>query len=156
MAQISDTFLCPRHGPTVRVSISNPPYIAQHLREQGEPVPSAITGRAIIDTGADQSCIAASLARLLRLRPIDTKRILTPAGSPLEAQVYWALVEFPGASLEPRGLGVLGASLADERILGEPIVMLVGRDLLKQAHLTYDGPRGVFTLRFGTTDTVPT
>ena len=150
MAQITDTYLCPRHGPTVRVTLSNPPYIAQHLRDQGEPIPDAITGRAIIDTGADQSCIAAALARVLRLRPIDTKRILTPAGSPIEAQVYWALVAFPGSSMDARGLGVLGASLADERVLGEPIVMLIGRDLLQQAHLNYDGPRGVFTLVFET------
>ena len=122
-----------RFGPTIEAVIE------PHFRSDGD----AIEYLALIDTGASETCIDAELAVNLGLPAIDRQSFVTASGID-HINRYLARVTIPelGVSKIGRFPGVyLAAGRQHHRLL-------IGRDLLRQARLVYDGPAGVGTLTF--------
>jgi len=143
------------HGALVPISIDNPvfrkgdPNLAGQL---GIGVPKPVTGLGILDTGASMSCIVGGVASRLGLLEVDAitlsgVRAAHDHAEPHETsrvrfgvlRIDGIAVEFPTKFVEVRPLG---------HSRGEPLLVLIGRDILGQAHLTWDGPAGTFQVSF--------
>jgi predicted aspartyl protease len=110
-------------GPYVTVQISSP--VTNESRE--------IQG--ILDTGADHTLIPNPTAVALKLRQISEIDILDVNGGKTTQSTYVANLAFNG--LEFPTVEVAGAPYA---------IVLIGRDILEQLVVTFDGPNQTFTL----------
>ena len=96
---------------------------------------------ALIDTGAHQSCIDEALAQEIKLPVIDRQRV-SGVGGETEVNVYLAHIHYPALNFTQWGR-FSGARLQEG---GQPHVALIGRTLLSQALLVYDGQLGNVTI----------
>jgi predicted aspartyl protease len=96
-------------------------------------VPEYFEAGALIDTGASDNCIDYRIAQSLGLRVIDQRTIST-VGGPIEVNVYLGVFEIP--ILRFKKLMRLFAPKID-RVNYQ---VLIGRSVLKDYLLTFDGP----------------
>lgn len=132
---------------SVGVGVSGPKRAA--LQAAGLAIPAVSLVRGLIDTGADCTAIDAAVVKSLGLVPTGTTKILTPSTGPAghdcdlfdvaiyilmgSAQIHTASLTTPviGTSLSTYGYDVL-----------------LGRDVLSQGLLIYDGKAGSLSLAF--------
>ena len=132
-------------GPIVQVRISLHQVHEEILTDRGNAIPEPFIGMALIDTGADQSCIDHSVVDNLRLLPIGVTPVITPDGIHLECPVYPIRLEF-----DKRGFDVNEAiSLSIRNMHSDNMIALIGRDILKHCFFTYHGPTGDWGLDVG-------
>ena len=96
---------------------------------------------ALIDTGANNSCIDDQTARHNGFRSVGDSPLNTASGSGTTA-VYPGLLEIldiPGHKEQLQLLGFQGN-------LREDLIALIGADILNKGRLVYDGPAQTFTL----------
>lgn len=125
-------------GNVIDVIIRREPE-APHLEE----VPNFLESRALIDTGASDICIDYRIAHALKLREID-QRMIGTAGGPIEVAVYNGVFEVPliGFSRMMR--------LFAPRIDRINYNVLIGRSLLRDYIVTFDGPSNHCTFAYPT------
>ena len=129
-------------GPYFPIEVHVPPQIADSLTKAGQPVPASISGLGLIDTGATLTCIHKNVLENLELNPIDVVTSGT-ANGPAQQNVYPARITFPtkGWTLD---LGkAIGVDLSGQTIMKdppEPIIALLGRNLLQHWIFIYNGP----------------
>lgn len=97
--------------------------------------------QALIDTGAATTCIDSALAARLGLPVVDQKIVASPLG-PGEMNLHLAQMILPGLDATFYG-EFFGAHLAAG---GQPHSILIGRDLLRNFVLHYNGITGAVTL----------
>ena len=132
----------------VPVQIEVPAALAAQLQQSGQLVPTPVAGLALIDTGASLSAVDASTVQQLGVQPVGIANVGTAGGVQQQA-TYPARFTFPGTNLPGIDFGsLIGSNLAGQIVAGhqQPLVALLGRDLLQQFILIYDGPMGSFTL----------
>jgi Aspartyl protease len=111
-----------------------------------QPVPAPVTVRAIIDSGADISCIAPRVAQQLGLPVIGQVQTQT-VGGPVNARLFEVGLSIPRAGNLMGPVLVLDQLHVMELTHSVPnIEMLIGKDVLLQCLLISDGPRGKFTI----------
>lgn len=128
-------------GPVIQVRVSAAPSVAQTILTKGGTLPPPVDGIALIDTGAANTCIDVDVAAMLNL-PVTGQGSITSATHaaipcnlhPIEMEVVAWPVKFGtnramGANLKAHG-----------------IVALIGRDLLRNCILIYNGTAGTFSL----------
>ena len=86
-------------GPVLAVSVSIPQALAAFNTRQQIPLPSPITGLALIDTGATKSCVHAPIMSNLGVNPIGVVTSGTPAGQVLHS-LCPAHFTFPATNIE--------------------------------------------------------
>ena len=101
----------------------------------------------MIDTGATMTCVHEPILIDLGLHPVGTVTSGTAAG-PIQQSLYMARVNFPlvGWNLD---LPVAGVDLSSQVITTmppQPVIALLGRNLLMQAVLVWNGPGGFWTI----------
>jgi len=127
-------------GALIQVRIGNASVIAAKMREQGSQVPPPKAIMAMIDTGASISAIDSSVAASLGLSQTGSVQV-GGVGGVSQQPVFAAAIEFTDPVISYDPLSLSGASL------GAPdFQLLIGRNILCQMILTYDGPRGRFSL----------
>ena len=104
---------------------------------------------ALIDTGATITSIHADILTGLGIQPIGIANVGT-AGGPQQQSTYPARFTFPGTNLPGFELSqVIGCNLTGQMAPGQrPIIGLIGRDVLANAVLVYNGSAGMFSLSF--------
>jgi hypothetical protein len=128
-------------GPRVPVAVSIHPTLEAHLVKEGKPVPVAVSGVGLIDTGATFTSVDMSAIKSLGIAPIGTVSLGTASG-PVQQNQYPAALSFPGTNLPSGQFGfVIGCDLT-----GQGILVLIGRDVLQNYVMLYHGPLGLFTL----------
>jgi len=137
-------------GPLVRVRIHLSEARLRELRKLHRPIPQPVDVLALIDTGADCSCINREIYR--RLSPpghgMEFDLIQSPAFGGLQIttalDVSW-IVYNPARDHLPflnfRGLPVIAFDLP---AIGYEA--LIGRDILSHCQFHYDGRKGRFIL----------
>jgi hypothetical protein len=101
-----------------------------------------VRGRALIDTGADRTAVEWSAIDDVGALPSGTYRAQGVTSEAITLPAYPLRIEFGD------GLG----SVELERVAGTPhlksqgLLALIGRDVLEQGTLSYDGPSGAYTL----------
>lgn len=137
-------------GPVIQVQVEVPTALATQLQHTGQTVPQPVLGYALIDTGASLSAVDATVIQQLGVQPVGVAHVGT-AGGPQQQATCPARFSFPGSSLPAIDFNqLLGANLSGQLALGagNPLVALLGRDLLQHFVLIYNGPAAMFTLAF--------
>lgn len=128
-------------GPLIAVEIAVPAALAKYLVDHNEPIPSPMTGIAVIDTGASITCIDREVIAKLNVPAVGYTDVFTPSGSERQ-NTHPAKFSFPGTKLpEINFSAVLASKLKEQKIIA-----LIGRDVLSHFILMYNGPAGIFTL----------
>jgi predicted aspartyl protease len=126
-------------GPILQVSVTIEQNSGKGLIAQGKTLPSPKSGIALIDTGASNTCIDEQAAKDLGLPVIDVANMQSASHEKHPCNIYPVQIITPIVTLNaPRAMG---AALASQGLL-----VLIGRDVLQNCTLFYNGPTGQFTL----------
>ncbi len=123
-----------KDGPLIDVTL--------HARCEDDTACRPIHGKALIDTGADRTAV--ELSELDGAKSTGVYHAQGVTSESVALPVYSMRMGFPGSSLGDVHL---------DRVAGTPhlkpqgLVALLGRDVLENAQLTYDGPSGSYVLR---------
>lgn len=128
-------------GPIIQVEISPPQILINDYAARNLPIPQPIVGSALIDTGATRTAIDKTIATQLRLNPINVITSHTPSGA-VDFNQYAINLKFPALGFSP---GLEFAEVAGLNIIDQGIIALIGRDILAQGLLVYNGAIGLFT-----------
>jgi hypothetical protein len=132
----SGAILLEYHGPTIFVDIGFDPAFQTNPPAR-RPV-AGLTGiRALVDTGAGQSCIDSMLAAQLNLPIVDRRPISGCHGSQ-EVNMHLAQVYFPSLNFTIWG-AFAGVHLAAG---GQSHRALIGRTFLRHYTMVYEGRTG--------------
>jgi|SRR5271165_3552170 len=135
-----------RTGPLVSVEIGIPTALKQYLSEKGLAIPAAVSGFALVDTGAFATAVDDSVFVSLGVSHIDEIHTETPHGAGT-SKIYPANVSFPGMNVTDMPMErVVGSTLKWKTPDDKEIIMLMGRDLLQYFLLVYNGPSSDVTL----------
>jgi len=130
-----------KRGPVVQVTVSLGTAIAQTLQQSGQAVPTPVSGWALIDTGADCTCIDGESAVQMGLPVIDVAKMASASHEGTQQNVHPIKIEFAGVSLVVEAERAMTAKLAPFGLL-----LIIGRDTLKHCVLVYNGLAGTITL----------
>jgi hypothetical protein len=133
-------------GPVIEVIVGMTAAEARQRRSAGQTAPPSLTLRALIDTGASQTCIDTGSAQALALTSTGSGSFLIPSlGGPLTLHQYEVSLTLlhPQASFTLFTLPVVAAVLAPQGI-----EVLIGRDMLNRCLYVHDGQAGTWTLGF--------
>lgn len=137
-------------GALVEVVLSWSITGARRLRAALRPVPPAVDARAILDTGAEVTCVDSSLIQSLGIPAAGWALGNLPAHGGVNLHPLYdvglVIVHPSGNSrdnLVVRDLSVMELSLAS---IGYQ--MLIGRDVLAKCKFFYDGPGSKFVLAY--------
>jgi len=136
-------------GPVIQIRVEVASALAASLIAAKQIVPNPIDGIALIDTGATITSIDASILTRLGINPVGVANVGTAAG-PQQQSTYAARLSFPGTPLPGFELPqVIGCDLSGQTVLNQqPLIGLIGRDVLASAVLVYNGSAGMFSLSF--------
>ena len=137
-------------GALFAIEIQLHPATAQALAQQNQPIPAGVPGVAMIDTGASGTCIHEPILQQLGINTVGVIQGLTAAGA-VQQNLYPARLLFPATGWTLDVPNVVGVNLAGQvaRIVPpQPIVALLGRNLLAGWTLTWNGPGGFWTVAF--------
>jgi len=129
-----------QRGPILQVTVTIEANAGKGLVAQGKSLPTPESGLALIDTGATGTCIDDAVAQKLGLPVIDVAKMTSATHKDQECKVYPVQIAIPPALIlnSPR---TIGAALAPQGLL-----VLIGRDVLRNCTLFYNGPTGQFTI----------
>jgi predicted aspartyl protease len=130
-------------GPVFQVTVGLAENVAQQLIQQGLAVPEPIAGWALLDTGASSTCVDDATAQKLKLPIIDKAKMSSATHEAIEVNVYPALISFTGTPIKVNVLHAIGANLA-----GQQLIALLGRDMLQNFTIFYNGAFGQITISF--------
>jgi predicted aspartyl protease len=125
----------------VQVSVTLEETLAGVLIQQGKPVPAPVTGFALIDTGASNTCIDDAAAQAMGVPAIDVGFMTSATHARTPSNIYPIQIEITGFSMRFQSPRTMGAALREQGIL-----LLLGRDLLQSCTLFYNGLTGQITL----------
>lgn len=145
-------------GAFFPIEVHVPPKIADVMVKAGQAVPKSVSGIGLIDTGATLTCIQEDILVSLGLNPIGQVNSGT-ANGPKPCNIYPARIVFPtqGWTLD---LGkAMGVNLAGQVIPikpPQPIIALLGRNLLEHCVFIYNGIMGLWTVALEVNVSSPT
>lgn len=134
------------NGLTLPVMIGLPAPAIISLKASGQPLPAPITVRGVIDTGTDVTAVAPNLLLQLGATPTNSTTTQTVGGS-IPVDLYEISLSIHGTS-PSTGIFYATPTLL---VIGLPssipaIDLLLGRDVLDECILIYDGPGRDFLL----------
>ena len=116
-----------------------------------QPVPTPSSIRALVDTGASCTCIDPSVLSSLQLTPTGSVTVLTPSTgqTPHLTDQFDVGLYIPGSTAghTPLIFPTL-AVVAAELLTRQGFHALIGRDVLQDCILFYNGSAGAFTLGY--------
>lgn len=128
-------------GPVTQVRISAPPTITQTILAKGGVLPPPVDGIALIDTGAAGTCIDADVATKLSLPVTGSGSITSATHAAIPCNLHPIQVEVVGWPVKFHTNRAMGTSLK-----AHGIIALIGRDVLRNCILIYNGAAGTFSL----------
>lgn len=138
------------NGPIVKAYIAVSSARRKVLTDAGQPIPAPISVDALLDTGANCTCVDESVLVQLSLTPTGSVDVATPTtgATPAQKDQYDIALIIPdgGTPLVMETIPVVAADL----LVSQGFQVLVGRDILNQCVFVYTGRGGVqiFTLAF--------
>jgi len=133
-----DPKILEHRGPVLSVEITLPQQVAA-IRGDSKTYPT----NALIDTGAQGTCISTAAASDLGLLPVNQMQMIGVNGPEL-CNVYVVDFTFPGSGINLRNWNVTEA----QGLPSQEFEMLLGRDVLRHFLLVYDGERGEVGLEY--------
>jgi predicted aspartyl protease len=128
-------------GPRVQVSVGLAQQFAEALLARGDRIPDPVVGEALIDTGASQTCIDEAIAQRLGLPVVGRTNLCSASHASTQTNLHPIKIDFIGAAMSSNVLQAPACALA-----AQDLAVLIGRDLLQQFLLVYNGPIGQWTM----------
>lgn len=126
-------------GAIVQVTLSPLRSGRQAIAERSEAAPPVVSGYAQIDTGASATCFDRSAAERAGLEIFSSKTVTSATGTE-KVSIYAGRLEIAGfTSIVTRA--ALGMELDSL-----DLIALIGRDVLANCILVYNGPENSFSL----------
>jgi hypothetical protein len=124
---------------------------SQEIRVEGNRlfVPVIVNGvstEALLDSGAEIALLDARFARSLSLTATGTETARGTGGAEQVELVQHVDIHAMGVRLDDRMVAVLDLTDISERLVGEPVKMVLGRDLFDAARFFLDIERGLFRM----------
>jgi hypothetical protein len=139
------------NGATIRLEIGVSRTHRRALQSAHRPIPQPVSATALVDTGADVSCIEATVLRKIALQ---RRRAFLLVNSPGIGGMQYQPGYFAGITvLHPSGrtadnLVIPDLLVAELNLQLHGIQFLFGRDALAYCRLQYDGLAGTFALEY--------
>lgn len=133
------------HGALLVVEIHIPSVLENVWTAQKKTIPTPKKGVALIDTGATNTCVDYTVISSLGVKSVGVINSGT-AGGLAQMNLFPARLKFPNENLDLEFTSCAGVSLDGQAALGLPIVALLGRDVLSNFILIYNGPAGMYTI----------
>jgi len=139
-----------KHGPILRVSIGISRSHMEAMVKRKEVPPMNTSGEFLVDTGASTTNIDGRIIKSLGLKP----RSHCPVHTPSTGQTPSMMPEYDVSmiirnevpdtpSMIHEDVRAIGSDFSAQKIDG-----LIGRDILGDCTLIYNGPNQTFTLRY--------
>jgi predicted aspartyl protease len=122
----------------VTVALAAP--FAQSLQQAGQTVPAPISGWALVDTGASDTCNDGGHAQQMGLPVIDVVNLTSATHVNTLQNVYPIRIEFAGVPIAIDAPRAIAANLTAQGLL-----LLIGRDVLQHCTFIYNGLAGSIT-----------
>jgi len=106
-----------------------------------QPLPSPIVVKALLDTGCNVTSIDKKIAETLNLKVRGYAQVYTANGLADNSQ-HLVSFGFPGTGL--KGINVLNVQTVN--LTGQPFGILIGRDIMSNWAITYNGPAGFVSI----------
>jgi predicted aspartyl protease len=138
-------------GPMLNAFVAVSDARAAAMKAANIAIPSPIQIRALVDTGASCTCVDPSVMTSLGLTPTGTVPVSTPTtgGTPELKYQYDVALAIPGATQADIPLVLATIAVVEAELLaGQGFHALIGRDILSQCVLVYNGSFTQFTLAF--------
>ena len=134
-------------GPQLDVFVAVSLPREQALIKAQIAIPQPILTKGLLDTGASQTCVDPDIIQRLGLQPTGVTSVLTPSTGavPHQAKTYDVRLIIPAGAVSWQipALAVIESSLKSQGI-----EVLVGRDVLSECLMVYDGKNKIFSLAF--------
>lgn len=135
-------------GPVISVEVAIPTTLAEVFAKEKKPIPQPAVGWALIDTGATHTCVDDDAISQLGVNPISRVEILGSSGAH-EVNVFPAHFRFPSIkNFEIDFTATIGVNIQAQKFNNQPIIALLGRDVLARCIFVYNGPLGMYSLSF--------
>jgi hypothetical protein len=135
-----------RIGPLIPVMVSLPEVLAALRMSEEKHIPGPIRGTALLDTGAYASAIDVAVFRHFSIPAIDHV-VFNSAGGHAMSEVFPAKLSFPELNIPMLEMErVFGCDLGWTGKTGDEFLMIMGRDILKNFLVIYDGIHGEWLL----------
>lgn len=135
-------------GPLVQVYIGVSVPRQKALTAASLPIPSAVSGTFLIDTGASCTCVDPTLIAALGIPPTGSIPIQTPStqGTPCHCNQYDVMLFIPDSA--QAGHLVEAMPIIETPLSNQGIDGLIGRDVLDRCVLIYNGSNNQYTLTY--------
>lgn len=135
-------------GPIIQAVVAPSLPRIQALTNAGHTVPTPVQIRGLLDTGASRSGLDPSVLTALGLTPTGTVLVNTPTTgtTPVSVDQYDVALMIPAGNGAPLLTQTLPVT-ATELVAAQGFHMLIGRDILSQCVVVYNGS-GFFTLAY--------
>lgn len=130
-------------GPQLPIAIAASARYLESLNIAPEEAPKPVRGMALIDTGASRTVIQSGTGKELGLNPVGRQNISTASTDAVPCDQYDVNLLFVAQNVHFANLVVIEAPI---RL--QPVICLIGRDVLSQAVFVYIGYDNSFTLAF--------
>ncbi len=139
----------------VQITLGRPEVLRR--RQAGLAIPQPLSIVALLDTGAERTCVDPSVVTRLRLPPSQPGFILAPGatggspvfgGSSLTFSYEAGLVILHPIIKPPSNLIVHELEVDELPLLAFGIEAVIGRDVIASCVLVYDGPSASATLAY--------
>jgi hypothetical protein len=137
-------------GPVITVRIAPIRQDLARRRRTGQPLPAPQEIVALIDTGAEISCIDPSVANALQLVPKQFGTVNVPAVGGMGYSTFYKVelvVPHPTA-LASQFLVIPDLDVVEVALTAFGYDAVIGRDVLAYCVLVYDGLAGAFVLTY--------
>ena len=130
-------------GPCIRIQVMNARDIIQGWRDLGLDFPAPLTITALIDTGSPFTVVSKTFANYCKLFQTSPPAKVKTLGGTVMCGEHAGSMSFPGTDL--RSIDAIRIISGD--FLREPnFSCLVGRDILQNWRITFDGRGKVVTI----------
>ena len=130
-------------GPFLQIAVGPSRELIAAFTPLGAQLSAPQRVTALIDTGAFATVLSPEIVAALKIRPVGTASVNTPSTTaPLQYNRYHINVYFDDVFVIENVFAV------EAPMGGAQYQCLIGRDILRQATLLYNGPQNQFSLTF--------
>jgi hypothetical protein len=139
-----------RDGALLNIEFGVSASAIQNLRASHRPIPQPVSAIAVVDSGAEVTCLDTSLVQKLGLSVVG----FSTANVPAIGGVHFSAMHAVSLTIRhPSGHAGGNLVIPDLPVLEVPLGVLgyhslIGRDVLAKCHFVYDGPGSWFEFSY--------